>query len=505
MASSQYKAVRLSRRKFLGTTGVAGCGAMLIASSRTALGYQANEQLRLALIGVAGYGSYYGFLSAMHLYENTGISVLCDVDRRKVANALEVWKQRAAEWPSSSKQEERQAAAVYQRLAENVPPLVADFRKMFDQYHNQIDAVVVATPDHTHAVASAAALRAGKPAFCEKPLTINVQEARALYAAAAAKKVATSLGTQGMQSGMFRRGVELVQEGVIGRVAEVHIWFARGGANLSRPPQGSQPVPPELDWDLWLGPVAWREYHPEWIARTHWRDTSAGQLGNFGPHTANLAFMALGVADLWQSQPQGPGQSQAPEAPVIRVEAECSGRNLLSFPVWERIRWHVPARGQQPPVTFTWHHGPDYAPGSRQMLQQLLGDHGASAEDLKELLVYAGAALVGDKGLLVANSHNNHIWLLPKARFADVDIKQPKRLPSSPGHYREWLVACRGGREPLASFQYTAIFNEFLMLGDVATRFPGETLCYNPRLGKITNHAAADGALGYQYRQGWTL
>lgn len=106
---------------------------------------------------------------------------------------------------------------------------------------------------------------------------------------------------------------------------------------------------------------------------------------------------------------------------------------------------------------------------------------------------------------MVANSHNNQIWLLPKARFADVDVKQPKRLPASPGHYREWLVACRGGQEPLASFKYSAIFNEFLMLGDVATRFPGETLCYNPRLGKITNHAEADGALGYRYRQGWTL
>jgi len=186
MPLSQHKAGRLSRRRFLATASAIGLGATVIAPSRTALGYQANEQLRLALIGVAGYASYYGFLSAMHLYENTGISVLCDVDRRKVAKALEVWKQRAAEWPSSSKQEERQAAAVYQRLAGNVPPLVADFRKMFDQYHNQIDAVVVATPDHTHAVASAAALRAGKPVIREKPLTINVQEARALYAAAVA-------------------------------------------------------------------------------------------------------------------------------------------------------------------------------------------------------------------------------------------------------------------------------------------------------------------------------
>ncbi len=103
------------------------------------------------------------------------------------------------------------------------------------------------------------------------------------------------------------------------------------------------------------------------------------------------------------------------------------------------------------------------------------------------------------------NSHNTDIWLFPKARFADVDVKRPQRLASSPGHYREWLAACRGGRAPLASFQYTAIFNEFLMLGDVATRFPGETLEYDPRRGKIINHTEANAKLAYQYRQGWTL
>ncbi len=497
MTHKRPVAKRFIRRDFLGTTGALGCGITILSSARLARAYQSNEQLRLALIGVAGYGSYYGFLSAMHLHPNTGIAVLCDVDRRKVAKALEVWKQRAEQWPGSSKEEERQAAAVYQRLAENIPPLVADFRKMFDQYAKQIDAVVVATPDHTHAVASAAALRAGKPVLCEKPLTITVHEARALRAAAESNKVATSLGTQGMQSRMFRRGVELVQDGLIGPVRQVHVFFARGGANLQKPPQGAQPVPPELDWDLWLGPVAWREYHPEWIARTHWRDTSAGQLGNFGPHTANLAFMALGVANLWQSQDTEPA--------VIRVEAECSSRNLLSFPVWERIRWHVPARGQQPEVTFTWHHGPDYAPGSRQMLRELLADHGATDAEIKQMLGMAGAVLVGQKGLLVTNSHNTEVRLLPKARFADVDLQQLQRLPASPGHYREWLAACRGGPSPLASFHYTTVFNEFLMLGDVATRFPGEKLSYDPRQAKIINHPQANAALGYQYRQGWTL
>ena len=485
---------RISRRRIL-AGGAGAAGVLLLPSARSAFSFQANERLNLAIVGVHGYAAANAFVPAIHLYDNVGITALCDVDKRKVAPALKTWNERAANWPTSQKEEERRGAAHYERLAKNTPPLFDDYRVMVDKAGREFDAVVVATPDHSHAAPSALALRAGKHVFCEKPLTVTVHESRALRDMAVANpKLATSLGNQGTQSGPFRRGLELLREGAIGRVEQVHVWFDRGGRNIKRPPEGKPSVPPELNWDLWLGPVAWREYHPEWIARTHWRDTSAGELGNFGPHTANLAFMALDVARMWQDP-----------AARIRVEAECSETNRLSFPTWEKIRWTVPARGDLAPVTFTWHQGPKLPPGSRDLFERLMRDHGATDEDVKKLLLYAGAILVGSGGILVTDSHNVNVTLLPRGKLGAVDVKEPKFVPASRGHYRDWLGACRGGPAPLARFEYAGTFNEFLMLGDVATRFPGEAVEYGPVGGKVVNHAEANAALGYEYREGWRL
>jgi predicted dehydrogenase len=489
---------RINRRAFLRRTARTGAGLLILPSS-SVWSYQANERVNLALVGVGGYAAATAFVPAVHLYDNVGIVALCDVDQRKVGPAFELWKRRAQQWPGSAKAEERNGAAHYERLVEKRPPLFEDFRVMLEKMPGDIDAVVVATPDHSHAAPSAAAMHANKHVLCEKPLTITAYEARALRDLAGKHQVATSVGTQGAQSPQFRRGLELIREGAIGDITDVHVWFARGGRNHQQPPQGANPVPPELNWDLWLGPAKWREYHPGWIARTHWRDTSIGELGNFGPHTGNLAFMALNVADLWQPPPAGTTSTR------IGVEAECSGINRLSFPVWEKIRWQIPARGLQPPVSFTWHQGPDYAPGSRALIEGLLRERGASDEDVKKLLLYAGAMIIGTKGALVTDSHNLAITLLPKEKFAAVEKARPKIVPESRGHYRDWLLACRGGNPPLARFEHAATFNEFLTLGDVATRFAGDKLEYDPVAGRMTNHAEANGALSYEYRQGWRL
>lgn len=478
--------MRLSRRRFLARGGAAGLGLFALPSARAARTFQAHERLNFAVVGVAGYAAATAFVPALHLYENVGVTALCDVDERKIPRVYEIWKERAA------------TAEVYRRLLESRPKFFADFRRMLDEMGDAIDAVVVATPDHSHAVIAAAALRAGKHVLCEKPLTINVREARALRELAAGRRVATSMGNQGTQSRQFRRGVELVREGVLGDVEEVLLWFPRGGQNHRRPPQGSEPVPEGFHWDLWLGPVAWRPYHPRWIARCHWRDTGAGELGNFGPHTANLAFMALDVADLWR-----PG----PEPARIRVRAEFSELNRLSFPRWEVIRWKVPARGTKPPVTFTWYHGPapDMAPGSRERILTLLRDHGLPREKEEGLFKSAGAVLVGRRGVLLTNSHNTDVTLLPAGAFQEVGVSSPRTLPVSRGHYKDWVHACRGGEPPLARFEYAATFNEFLMLGPVATLFEGTELEYDPVAGRIVNSPEADSALGYAYREGWRL
>jgi hypothetical protein len=247
-----------------------------------------------------------------------------------------------------------------------------------------------------------------------------------------------------------------------------------------------------------LAQLQWRDYHPEWINRIGWRDTCIGELGNFGPHSSNMAFMSLNVGELWQAN--GAGEK-------ICITAECSEANQISFPRWERIRWDVPARSGLPPVTFTWHHGypPDYSPGTRDMLETILKDHGATDEELKQLLGYAGCMILGDKGLLITGSHNTQCNLLPRKKFEDVEQNRPQTLPFSPGHYREWLDACRGGPAPYSNFDYAAPFAEFLSAGSISTRFPGETLEFDPSTGQITNHPQAAEFISYPYREGWTI
>ena len=242
--------------------------------------------------------------------------------------------------------------------------------------------------------------------------------------------------------------------------------------------------------------MKWRDYYSGWINRIAWRDTSIGELGNFGPHTANMAFMALNVKDLWQTA-----------GARIRIQAECSEANQLSYPRWEKIRWEIPARGDLPPVVFTWHHGwpPEYAPGSREMLADILRKHGAAEEELKDLLPSTGCLIIGSKGLLATTSHNTTVKLLPREKFADIKQDRPLTLPTSPGQYREWIDACRGGPMPMSNFAYAAPFAEFLNIGSLSTRFPGEGIEFDPATGQITNHPRAAGYLSCEYRKGWTI
>ena len=166
-----------------------------------------------------------------------------------------------------------------------------DYRYVLDR--KDIDAVVVATPDHTHAVASAAAIRAGKHVYVEKPMSRTVHESRILRELAARHKVATSMGNQGTASGPFRRALELIRQGTLGTITAVHTWNDQGGRGYTKPPEGEAKIPFYLDWDLWLGPAAFRPFHPLWLAWHAWRDFGTGNLGNWASHSQNLAFMAL--------------------------------------------------------------------------------------------------------------------------------------------------------------------------------------------------------------------
>lgn len=478
----------VTRRSFLRRSVAGTTGLLILPSARLAFGAQANERVNLAVIGDMYVADH--FFTSVHAYENVNIVALCHPDERKFPKAFKVWEERAQHWPNSTKEHERKAAQQYQRLTKT--KTYADFRRMLDVMGNDIDAVVVSMFDHLHGVMAGAAMRAGKHVFSERPLGLKIHEARALRDLAAKQKVATSIRNPGNASGPFRRAIELIREGAIGTVEEVHVWFDRGGPDHQQTPQGTPPVPEGLHWDLWLGPAALRPYHPDWMAYAHWRDFSNGGIGTFGPHAANLPFMALNIHQLWQAKQP------------IRVQAECSRINRISFPRWEIIRWKIPARGELPPVNFTWHHGPKHAPGAVELLVGKMRDRGASQEEAEKLLGYAGTLLVGSKGALVSDDHNVKFTLLPGERFRDIPQSNPKTLKPSRGHYPDWLAACRGGEQPWANFDYAAPLSEFLMLGNVATQFDGE-LEYDPLAGKILNHREANAALSYEYRKGWSL
>jgi hypothetical protein len=233
------------------------------------------------------------------------------------------------------------------------------------------------------------------------------------------------------------------------------------------------------------------------MQRHNWREFGTCQLGNWGSHSANLAFMALQVHNLWLKAPASGA------APKLIIQARHSGVNKLSFPKWEVVKWSIPARGEFPAIDFTWHNG--RAPGSRDMLEEVIGeelDWGDKKD--KKWVDHGGAIILGSKGRVRTTEHNASFRLLPKADFEGTQTQRPEKEPASLGHERDWFAACRGGAAPWANFDYADALNEFLMLGNVATQF--ETpLEFDPVAMKITNNAEADALLRSEYRQGWNL
>jgi len=348
---------------------------------------------------------------------------------------------------------------------------------MLDEMGKQIDAVVVATPDHTHAPAAAMAMRMGKHFYCEKPLTHTVHEARVLAEIAREKKLATQMGTQIHAGANYRRVVELVEAGAVGPIREVHVWL---GANFQGPPKPtktSQPnapkdgllVPGTLDWDLWLGPVPFRPYHPTYVPFQwrYWWAFGNGALGDFFCHYCDLAFWALKLRHPTTVEAEGP------------VHPESAAR-------WTIARQEYPARGNLPPVTLTWYHG---------------GAHPAWAKERK-IPDWGNAVLfVGADGMLIAD-YGRH-QLLPEEKFKDYKRPAPT-IPDSIGHHAEWLAACRTGSPTTCNFDYAGALTEAALLCNVALRV-GKKLEWDAASLKAANCPEADQYIRQAYRQGWTL
>jgi predicted dehydrogenase len=435
----------LTRRSFLRNVAWTGSGLIILSNSRSVRGTPANSKLNIAGIGVGGRGG-----DDMAGVAGENIVALCDVDDQHPAKTFE-------RFPSAKRYK--------------------DFRKMLDEIHGQIDAVVVGTPDHTHAPAGVMAMKLGKHCYCEKPLTRTVYEARVMATLAKEKKLVTQMGTQIHAESNYRRAVELIQTRAIGSVREVHVWLSADfkgpptPTDMSQPdaPSDRPPVPPTLDWDLWLGPAPYRPYHPMYapFGWRYWWNFANGQLGDFFCHYCDLAFWALKLRHPTTVEAQGP------------VHAESAAK-------WTIAKQEYPACGELPPVTLTWYNGGGYPAFVKE----------------KNIPPWGSAVLfVGSEGMLIADYGRNQ--LLPADKFADFKRPDPF-IPESIGHHREWIEACKTGGPTTCNFDYSGALTEAALLCNVALR-TGKKLTWDAAALKAVGCPEADTFLRREYRQGWTL
>ncbi len=396
-----------------------------------------NEKLNLGVIGVAGRGA-----ENLRAVSSENITALCDVDE----NHLKVAAER---FPSAKK--------------------YRDFRRLLDQ--KEIDAVVISTPDHTHAVAAVAALTSGRHVYCEKPLTRTVSESRIVTEAARKQKLVTQIGTQIHAGNNYRRVVELVKSGAIGRIAEVHVWANASYGNVEWPVETAE-LPAQIDYDLWLGPVEYRFYSPAYL-HFKWRNWWAfggGALADFGCHYMDLPFWALDL--------KYPNSVEPVDGPPVDRERT---------PPWLIVRYEYPARKEWPGLKLTWYHG------GRQP-SSLLSDEQANQWR-------SGVLFVGEKGRLLAD-YGRH-QLLPERDFADFKRPEPF-IPDSIGHHKEWIEAIKTGGETTCHFGYSGPLTEAALLGNVAYR-AGKKLEWDAGKLEAGNCPEAEQFIRHHYRKGWKL
>jgi predicted dehydrogenase len=439
-----------TRRQFLQATVAAGavfCGAPAVLRARNL-----NQKLNIACVGVGGRGA-----ENLASVAGENIVALCDVSQSAVEQA-------AVKHPRARK--------------------FTDFRRLF-RHARDFDAVVVSTCEHTHALVTLAALQHGKHVYCEKPLTHNVWEVRVIREAAAKAKVATQMGIQIHAGDNYRRVVELVQSQAIGAVREVHVWVARAWGwqsadeakkhqdivSVQGRPTEAQPVPPGLDWDLWLGPAPKRPFHevyvpgPKWY---RWWDFGNGTMSDLGSHWNDLPFWALDLKEPLTIEAAGP-----PPHPELA-------------PASMQVTYEYDARGKQPAVKLTWYQGVNKP--------SIWLKGGIPQWD-------SGVLFIGDQGMLLAD-YGKHT-LLPEKQFDGFQRPAPS-IPNSIGHHAEWLNACKTGVPTTCNFEYSGWLTEANHLGNVAYRV-GKKLEWDPAAVRCPNAPEADPFLRRKYRSGWNL
>jgi predicted dehydrogenase len=452
---SANKSKPVSRRGFIGTSSAALAGLTILPSNVVSgLGHIApSDKLNVAGIGIGGRGR--AVISNVAKTEN--IYALCDVD----------WSDQV------------------ERVFKTYPGAkrFKDYRIMLDR-EKTIDAVIVATPDHTHAIISLEAMKHGKHVYTEKPLTHTIHEARTLAKAARQYKVATQMGNQGQAGDPPRRLREMIWDGVIGPVREVHVWTDRPNRGLSDTywpqgvsrPENTPPVPAGLDWDLFIGPAPMRPYNPVYhpFKWRGWWDFGTGALGDIGCHSLDPVFRALKLKY------------------PISVQAVSTLVNDETYPLGSIIRYEFPARGDMPPVSLTWYDGGLRPPLLPELEQGMKMDTG-------------GVLFIGSKGKILGEE-----IILPKSLRESYKKPEPY-IPSSPGHEMEWILACKGGEPAGSNFDWAGPLTETVLLGNIAIRkslrekLSYQPLIFDPEKMIFSNIPEADKFLHYEYRKGWSL
>ena len=443
----------INRRRFLAGTAMTAAATIV---PRHVLGGAGNiapsEKLNIAGIGVGGMGK-----SNMMQLESENIVALCDVDHEYAAETFKRYPK----------------AKVY-----------TDFRKMLDK-QKDIDAVMIATPDHTHAVIAAEAMRRKKHVYCQKPLTHDVYESRMLAKLAKETGVTTQMGIQGHSMEGGRLICEWIWDGAIGKVTEVDAWCSLSyypfghewwSSKWSRRPKETPPVPATLDWDLWLGPAPERPYHPAYhpgVWRCWW-DFGCGMMGDRGAHTLDPVFWALKLGH------------------PTSVEATSLDLNPDTHPVASIVTYQFPARGDLPPVKLTWYDG-------------LRPPRPAELEDGRQMgNVEGGSLFKGSEGKLVAGVYGEDPRLIPESRMKAYKTPE-KTIPRVEGsHEQDWVRACKSGGRAGADFEYSGLLTEVCLLGNVARRVDAR-IEWDAENMKVTNLPEANKYIRTQYREGWSL
>jgi predicted dehydrogenase len=461
--NASLESKKISRRSFLTTSTTVVAGFTIVP--RHVLGGQGvtppSDKLNIAGIGVGGMGK-----NNLKACEAENIVALCDVDDDYASKVY-------ATYPDAKRHR--------------------DFRIMLEK-QKDIDACIIATPDHSHAVVAMAAMQLGKHVYVQKPMTHSVYEARVLTETARKYKVITQMGNQGHSGEGARLLCEWIWDGAIGPVREVHTWTNRPvwpqGVEVDRPAE-TPPAPETLDWDRWLGPAPYRPYHPDYLPDKWraWWDFGTGSLGDLGCHIIDPVFWALKL--------KYPVSVEGCISTYWEGFWKYTEPKNETYPRSTIVRYKFPARENMPAVKLTWWDGGLMPPRPEELEEgRRMGD-----ED-------GGVLLIGDKGKLIAGCYGRNPRIIPETKMKEYKIPAPsiERIPDGEGgHERDWVQACKGGKPASSNFEYSGPLSEMVLMGNLAVRYPNKRLLWDGLNMTVTNDEVANAYVKREYRDGWHL